>query len=100
MIIMKTEYIKLVEEVLTERRLPTAGDLKRLVSAYAKYKYSNKADIKTQQKLYDTYMKLYNKLSDKYSEYDMLSDRFKSQLDDAADKYWKDKAMKGVGVDF
>ena len=81
---------------------PSRSNINKLIEAYALQVYSSKhkAPIRSQQKLYDKYMNILGKLSDRYPDYDLSSDSFRRQLERLADKWWNSRAMRGPGVDW
>jgi hypothetical protein len=81
---------------------PSRSEIKGLVEAYGKYLGSQKlgAPIPIQQRLYDRYLVLFNKLRVKHPDRDMISDEFQRQLETMATKWWESRISRGPGADW
>ena len=77
-------------------------DISKLVESYAKMLYSAKlnAPIKIQKRLYDSFYSKLQKMSIKYSDFDLSSSKFFDELERRAVKFWNSKAIHGPGIDW
>jgi hypothetical protein len=94
------ELVKVAKSLIAGN--PSRSEIKGLVEAYGKYLGSQKlsAPIPVQQRLYDHYLVLFNKLRNKHPDRDMISSEFQHQLETMATKWWESRAFRGPGSDW
>lgn len=85
-----------VKEVMSKNA--TKSEIMKLIELYAVKIYSSDmTGVRRAQQLNDKFYKYYDKLADKYPEYDFESNRFWSGLESQARKWWDKQLVKGPG---
>jgi len=75
---------------------------RKLVKAYALMIFSadEGAPMRAQQRFYDKFQSLHQRLTKKYHDFDMASENFWRQLELRATAWWKSRPFRGTAVDW
>jgi len=90
----------LIDDLLQEGKRPPKSQIDKLIQAYAKLLYASRVapGMKAQQRMYDAYWKLHERMSTKYPHVDMSSRDFRQKLEAKAREWERSQAFKGPGV--
>jgi hypothetical protein len=80
---------------------PSKSEIQGLVEAYGRRIFSvDRAPTKIQQRLFEKFQALHDKVASKYPHVDMSSDRFWNELQAQATAWWWSRATHGAGTDW
>jgi len=105
---VQAEFIEIMQDIKNDVDAEKDGitealksDIDALVKAFGLYKYAgeNTKDIKVQQRLYDAYQRVLDRLQSKYPDVDLTSSGFQAELDRKS-KAWLQSRTSGPGVDW